>query len=210
MKKMIRNIQTVKKLLIKLHSRIAQNEIELGNQINRSDTNNLDPRITSFGYQRMIVFCAINDCDNLIHNLEENQYLNVAGNLQGGDKEEILIEAIRNYPLYNFIIRYYSIIETSTRSFLNNSDFREYNQNLPEQIRIAGEVLRTWRNTIHKNGLLDDEIKFNYRGKEIIISNEHQFEFDLWTLYRICTDCTDLVKEMALMQVQNKSQNNDN
>jgi len=204
MEKIFQNISTVKILLIRLHKHVQNNE-KLILQIagNKREYLN-DWRITSFGYQRAIIFCAINDCVSLESNLNSKLYKTLVKELDENFSDEVAIEAIRNYPVYNFIVRFHSILETGANHSLVGNQYDLYKNKVNPDLDSAHTILRQWRNTIHKNGVLDlkSTLNYRYRNQDIIIYPDKIFDFKIWTLYRIAKDCTDFLLELYKFSFQ--------
>jgi len=62
--------------------------------------------------------------------------------------DTVAIEAIRNYPVYNFIVRFHSILETGAKHSLTANQYKLYTQKVNPDLVSAHNILRQWRNTI--------------------------------------------------------------
>ena len=165
--------------------------------MSRNDAYLEDCRITAFGLLRTILFCSINDAHNLKKTIIDKKFLTIKTELNESFPEQFLIIALENYPIYNYIIRFQSIVETSTRKFLSIAEFGQFSIELNDTRRDAMKIFKAWRNTIHNNGRVEKEEKYNYRGKKIQIQTDEDFEFEFWTLYRISFDLIDVLFEFS-------------
>ncbi len=198
MDKFQRNIKVIIYYLNKIHRHALIRQSELFKIKDKNDAYKIDNRIISFGLLRTIIFCAINDVYNLEQNINEGKFLTIKEELNEPSDKQFLQLAIENYPIYNYIIRIQSIIETGTRCFLSECEFGKYLQELDEPKRNACQIIKAWRNTIHNNGLhKKEEEQYSYYGKNIVIPKDKIFEFEFWTLYRISIDLIDVLFEFC-------------
>lgn len=204
MKKYNRNITVIIYLLKKLHRYACQKQNELYQNFSRNDEYLEDCRITAFGLLRTILFCAINDAYNLQKTIVDKKFLTIRNELNESFPEQFLIIALENYPIYNYIIRFQSIVETSTRKFLSPAEFGQFSIELNDTRRDAMKIFKAWRNTIHNNGRIEKEEHYHYRGKEISIRKDKDFEFEFWTLYRISFDLIDVLFEFSKKSLKTK------
>ena len=192
-----RNILVIIYLLKKLHRQASKRQQELFYTKGNNEIYRYDVRITSFGLVKMIIYCAINDCYALRNNIGKKTYLSISREIDQVFDEQIVRLAIENYPIYNYIIRFQSIIETGTRKLPKNLKFETQLSKLNDNYKSAEKILKAWRNTIHNNGHLAKKQVHSYRGKEVIIPDNGPFKFEFWTLYRISFDLIEVLFEFC-------------
>lgn len=179
MNKVNRQIEIISYLLKKLLMHVQANQHAVYKIMDGKKEYLQDWRITSFGYQRAIVYCALNDCVNFESNVKSNLYKTVLKDANENFSDDVAFKAIVNYPIFNFIIRYSSILETGAKNSINKKQYDSYKEKIDTNLVSAHEILRQWRNTIHKNGILDVKKAYLYthRNQNVYFYPDEVFKF---------------------------------
>jgi hypothetical protein len=199
------HIEVVTELLTKVQKYAQERQLELYNSHGTKLDSLNAPQLQSFGLIRVLVFCALEDSMAFKGSLNNQTYEVAKLMTRENFKKELMPKAVLNYRIYNYIVRFQSIIETCSKSFVPKNKFKQYLATLEPEKAIADKVIRAWRNTIHRNGFLDTEETYFYRGKNILIPIKDAFQFDFWTLYRLSKDCIDNIYSFADYNIRDNS-----
>lgn len=165
--------------------------------------NNDDTRVALLGYVRTIIFSAYNETVFLF-NLEREKpyqrYRKILGEKNLSDEHQF--DTFSSYAVYNFIVRFYSILESGNRTFFNKPAFNAYLTQFDQRLVSGYEILRAFRNTIHNNGKYHptngqpfSRSIYNYN---VVINPGDTFSADIKLIYYCSKASIELFKKFAL------------
>lgn len=165
--------------------------------------NNDDTRVALLGYARTIIFSAYNETVCLFKLEKEKSYQTYRDIL--GEKnfsDEFQFDTFSSYTVYNFIVRFYSILESGNKTFFNKPAFNSYLTQFDQRLVSGYEILRAFRNTIHNNGKYHptngqpfNRTIYNYN---VVINPGDTFSGDVRLIYYCSKASIDLFKKVAL------------
>lgn len=163
---------------------------------------NDDARVALLGYVRIIVFSAYNDVISLI-NLENEKPYKIYRIIlsESNFTDEHQFDTLSSYSVFNFIIRFYSILESGNRTFFNQPSFVNYLNQFEDRLLSGFEILRAFRNTIHNNGKYHPTNGHPFNKSiysyTITINPGDTFTADIRLIYHCAKASIELFKKIA-------------
>jgi len=165
--------------------------------------NNDDTRVSLLGYVRTIIFSAYNETVSLF-NLEREKpyesYRKILGENSFSDEEQF--DTLSSYAVYNFIVRFSSILESGNKTFFNKPSFNTYLAQFDPRLVSGYEILKVFRNTIHNNGkyhsINGQPFSRSIYNYNIVIQPGDTFSADIKLIYYCSKASIELFKKFAI------------